>query len=275
MSIGGMTAAESYLDLDLVFEAAYRTGADAIHPGYGFLAENAEFAARCEAAGIAFVGPTAEQMRLFGLKHTARELATKAGLPLLPGTGLLANVTQAKRAAKRIGYPVMLKSTAGGGGIGMRRCADGKELAAAFDAVARLGKTHFKQAGSYIEKLVDPARHVEVQIFGDGAGKVLALGQRDCSLQRRNQKVIEETPPPGLSEATRAAMDDAAVRLGTRGELPVGRHRRVRRRRGDGDVLLPGGEHAHPGRARRHRGGDGRRPGRVDAAGRGGRAAAR
>ena len=214
MSIGGATAAESYLDLDLVFEAAHRTAADAIHPGYGFLAENAEFAERCEAAGIAFVGPTAEQIRLFGLKHTARELATKAGLPLLPGTGLLTGIAQARRAAKRIGYPVMLKSTAGGGGIGMRRCADSKELGAAFDAVARLGASHFKQAASFIEKLVDPARHVEVQIFGDGAGRVLALGQRDCSLQRRNQKVIEETPPPGLSDAARAAMDEAAVRLG-------------------------------------------------------------
>src|SRR3954469_11847506 len=214
IAIGGATAAESYLDADRILEAAHRTGAEAIHPGYGFLAENAEFAARCETAGIAFIGPTPEQIRAFGLKHTARALATQAGLPLLPGTDLLTNVAQARRAAKRIGYPVMLKSTAGGGGIGMRRCADSRELGDAFAAVARLGESHFKHAGSYIEKFVDPARHVEVQIFGDGQGRVLALGQRDCSLQRRNQKVIEETPPPGLAAATLAALDDAAVRLG-------------------------------------------------------------
>src|SRR6185436_12223012 len=215
IAIGGSTAAESYLDADRILEAAHRTGAEAIHPGYGFLAENAEFAARCEAAGIGFIGPTPDQMRAFGLKHTARALATQAELPLLPGTDLLKNLAQARRAAKRIGYPVMLKSTAGGGGIGMRRCADSRELGEAFDAVARLAEKHFKQAGSYLEKFVDPARHVEVQMFGDGRGRGLPLGQRDCSLQRRNQKVIEETPPPALPEETRAALDGAAVRLGT------------------------------------------------------------
>jgi len=148
VGIGGAAASESYLDADRVLEAAYRTGAEAIHPGYGFLAENAEFAARCEAAGIAFIGPTPDQIRAFGLKHTARTLATEAGLPLLPGTELLKNLAQARRAAKRIGYPVMLKSTAGGGGIGMRRCADSRELGEAFAAVARLAESHFKQAGS-------------------------------------------------------------------------------------------------------------------------------
>jgi urea carboxylase len=214
IAIGGATAAESYLDADRILEAAHRTGAEAIHPGYGFLAENAEFAGRCETAGIAFIGPTPEQIRAFGLKHTARALATRAGLPLLPGTDLLTNVAQARRAAKKIGYPVMLKSTAGGGGIGMRRCADSRELGEAFAAVARLGASHFKEAGSYLEKFVDPARHVEVQLFGDGRGRVVALGQRDCSLQRRNQKVVEETPPPGLAAETLAALDAAAVRLG-------------------------------------------------------------
>ncbi len=214
VSIGGVTPAESYLAIERVLGAAKQTGADAIHPGYGFLAENAEFAERCEAAGIAFIGPTPEQMRAFGLKHTARELATRAALPLLPGTGLLAGPPEALAAASAIGYPVMLKSTAGGGGIGMRRCANANELAAAYDSVVRLADMHFKDAGVYLEKLVDPARHVEVQIFGDGRGKVLALGQRDCSLQRRNQKVVEETPPPGLDDDTRAAMDAAAARLG-------------------------------------------------------------
>jgi urea carboxylase len=214
VAIGGAAPAESYLDADRVLEAARRTGAQAIHPGYGFLSENAAFAERCAAAGVTFIGPTPENIRAFGLKHRARALATEAALPLLPGTGLLAGLPEARAAAAEIGYPVMLKSTAGGGGIGMRRCGGPGELEAAYESVARLASSHFKDSGVYLEKLVDPARHVEVQIFGDGAGRVLALGQRDCSLQRRNQKVIEETPPPGLSAATLAAMDDAAARLG-------------------------------------------------------------
>ncbi|HTA19031.1 MAG TPA: urea carboxylase, partial [Polyangia bacterium] len=148
------------------------------------------------------------------LKHTARALAEANGVPLLPGTGLLSGVDEALTAAARIGYPVMLKSTAGGGGIGMRRCADAAALTEAYVAVDRLARAHFKQAGLYLEKLVARARHVEVQIFGDGAGTVLALGERDCSLQRRNQKVVEETPAPGLDAATRAGMHEAAARLG-------------------------------------------------------------
>ncbi|MFL5307420.1 MAG: urea carboxylase [Polyangia bacterium] len=214
VGIGGAAAAESYLNVERVLEAAKRTGAEAIHPGYGFLSENADFAERCAAAGIVFIGPTPENMRAFGLKHRARALATEAKLPLLPGTGLLPGLPQACVAAAEIGYPVMLKSTAGGGGIGMRRCGDQAELEAAFDSVAQLAGRNFKDSGVYLEKLVDPARHVEVQIFGDGDGGVLALGQRDCSLQRRNQKVIEETPPPGLPVETLAAMDEAAERLG-------------------------------------------------------------
>jgi len=214
VAIGPAPAAESYLNVERILEAARRTGAQAIHPGYGFLSENADFAARCAAEGIAFVGPTPENIRAFGLKHRARALATEADLPLLPGTGLLAGLVEAKTAAMRIGYPVMLKSTAGGGGIGMRRCADAAALEAAFEPVAQLAGRNFKDTGVYLEKLVDPARHVEVQIFGDGQGRVVALGQRDCSLQRRNQKVIEETPPPGLSPQTLAAMDAAAIRLG-------------------------------------------------------------
>ncbi len=214
VEIGPAPAAESYLNVQRILDAARRTGAEAIHPGYGFLSENADFAERCAAEGIAFIGPTPENIRAFGLKHRARALATDADLPLLPGTGLLPGLVEARTAAMRIGYPVMLKSTAGGGGIGMRRCADAAALEAAFEPVARLAGSHFKDAGVYLEKLVDPARHVEVQIFGDGRGRVVALGQRDCSLQRRNQKVIEETPPPGISAQTLAAMDAAAVRLG-------------------------------------------------------------
>ena len=214
VAIGAPPPAESYLRGDVIIAAARDRGAEAIHPGYGFLAENAGFAEACEAAGLVFIGPTPDQMRAFGLKHTARALAAANGVPLLPGTGILADVHEALHAAGGIGYPVMLKSTAGGGGIGMRRCADPGELAAAYDAVDRLARAHFAQAGLYLEKLVTRARHVEVQIFGDGAGTVLALGERDCSVQRRNQKVIEETPAPGLSEATRAGLLEAAARLG-------------------------------------------------------------
>jgi urea carboxylase len=212
--LGPAPAADSYLRADAILDAARSTGAEAIHPGYGFLSENAEFAARCEAAGIAFIGPTPQQMRDFGLKHTARAMAQAAGVPLLAGTGLLADVEQALREAARIGYPVMLKSTAGGGGIGMRRCASPEELSAGYQAVERLARANFKDSGLFLEKLVTRARHVEVQIFGDGQGTVVALGERDCSLQRRNQKVIEETPAPGLNEETRRALADAAVRLG-------------------------------------------------------------
>jgi urea carboxylase len=212
--IGGSAPAESYLRGERILEVARATGAEGIHPGYGFLAENADFAEACEAMGVVFIGPTPAQMRDFGLKHTARALAEANGVPLLPGTGLLSGVDEARAAAARIGYPVMLKSTAGGGGIGMRRCHDEAELIAAYDAVDRLARAHFKQAGIYLEKLVTRARHVEVQLFGDGRGQVLALGERDCSLQRRNQKVVEETPAPGISEATRALLLESAARLG-------------------------------------------------------------
>ncbi|HKQ68090.1 MAG TPA: urea carboxylase [Polyangiaceae bacterium] len=213
--LGPAPAAQSYLDIDKIIEAAQKTNAEAIHPGYGFLSENAAFAERCEALGIAFIGPTPQQMRDFGLKHVARSLAQGSGLPLLPGTGLLADVSEALREAKKIGYPVMLKSTAGGGGIGMKRCASEEELVLAFAATDRLARTNFKQAGLYLEKLVAVARHVEVQIFGDGAGKVVALGERDCSVQRRHQKVLEETPAPRLERARRDVLLEGARRLAT------------------------------------------------------------
>jgi urea carboxylase len=212
--LGPAPAAESYLNAAKIIEAARATGAEAIHPGYGFLAENANFAEACEAAGIAFIGPTPAQMRAFGLKHTARALAQKCALPLLPGTDLLAQLPDALAAAERIGYPVMLKSTAGGGGIGMRRCDSPDELSAAFANVQRLAANNFSDAGVFLEKFVSRARHIEVQLFGDGRGRVIALGERDCSVQRRNQKVIEESPAPGLTDATRSALAAAAVRLG-------------------------------------------------------------
>ena len=211
--IGPAPAAQSYLDAARILQAARDTGAGAIHPGYGFLSENPGFAEACEAAGIAFIGPTAAQMRAFGLKHSARALAAEHGVPLLPGSGLLADLAQAEHEAARVGYPVMLKSTAGGGGIGMRLVRSAAEMAVAFEAVARLARSNFKDAGLFIEKFVEQARHIEVQLFGDGRGQVVALGERDCSAQRRNQKVVEETPAPHLSATTRAAMMAAAVRL--------------------------------------------------------------
>src|SRR5450830_304227 len=211
--VGPAPAAESYLNIPKIIAAAQQSGAQAIHPGYGFLSENQGFAQACEASGIAFIGPTPAQMRDFGLKHTARALAEQNGVPLLPGTGLLADVEQAELEAQRIGYPVMLKSTAGGGGIGMRLIWGASELQEAFDSVQRLSSANFKDSGIYLEKYVQAARHIEVQIFGDGAGKVIALGERDCSVQRRNQKVIEETPAPNISDEIRQQLSHTAVKL--------------------------------------------------------------
>lgn len=212
--LGGNSAADSYLRTDLILAAARDSGAQAIIPGYGFLSENADFAEQCEAAGIAFCGPTPEQIRQFGLKHSSREIAASAGVPLTPGTGLLDSLEEALSAADRLGYPVMLKSTAGGGGIGLTRCDDPAALTTAFESVKRLGQNFFCDSGVFLERFVDNARHVEVQIFGDGHGRVIALGERDCSLQRRNQKVVEETPAPHLPAATRQQLLDASVKLG-------------------------------------------------------------
>jgi urea carboxylase len=211
--VGPAPAAESYLNVARILEVAKQLGVEAIHPGYGFLSENATFAESCEAAGIAFIGPTPQQMRDFGLKHTARALALSNHVPLLPGSGLLKDLAEAQSEAARIGYPVMLKSTAGGGGIGMQLIWAETELAAAFESVQRLSKNNFKDSGMYLEKYVQAARHIEVQIFGDGLGHVIALGERDCSVQRRNQKVIEETPAPNISQATRQALCETAVKL--------------------------------------------------------------
>ncbi|MDP3348027.1 MAG: 5-oxoprolinase/urea amidolyase family protein [Hydrogenophaga sp.] len=211
--LGPAPAAESYLRADRILQVAKDCGAQAIHPGYGFLSENPAFAEACEAAGIAFIGPAPDQMRAFGLKHTARDLAEQRGVPLLPGSGLLTDLAQAQSEATRVGFPVMLKSTAGGGGIGMRLVWNAAELTDAFDSVGRMAQANFKDAGLFIEKYVEQARHIEVQVFGDGAGGVIALGERDCSVQRRNQKVIEETPAPGLSDTQRSELHATAVRL--------------------------------------------------------------
>ncbi|HWV14922.1 MAG TPA: urea carboxylase [Cellvibrio sp.] len=211
--LGEGAAAQTYLNREKILAIAQQTGAQAIHPGYGFLSENAGFVAECEAAGLVFVGPTAEQMLTFGLKHKARELAQAAGVPLCPGTDLLQDLDAALQAAKNIGYPVMLKSTAGGGGIGMQLCNTDSELIAAFDSVKRLGKNNFADDGVFLEKFIAAARHIEVQVFGDGKGTAVAIGERDCSSQRRNQKVVEECPAPNLPESQRQAMQQTAEQL--------------------------------------------------------------
>lgn len=209
----GSTPYETYLDMDKIIEAAKKTNAEAIIPGYGFLSENADFSDRCDKEGIVFIGPTGETIRKLGLKHSAREIAANANVPLVPGSPLITDVTEAKITARKIGYPVMVKSTAGGGGIGLRKVDNEDEIEEIFYTVQHQGKSYFGDAGVFIEKFIENARHVEVQIMGDGLGTAIALGERDCSLQRRNQKIIEETPAPNVSEKTRQAIRTAAENL--------------------------------------------------------------
>jgi urea carboxylase len=212
--LGPGPASESYLAVERVLDAAEKTGAEAIHPGYGFLSENVEFARECARRGIVFIGPRVEQIEAFALKHTARAIAEKCGVPLLPGTGILSGIDEALERAEELGYPVMLKSSAGGGGIGMRVCHTAEQLSDAYESVVRLSRNSFRDGSVYLEKFVARAKHVEAQIFGDGRGGIVTLGLRDCSAQRRHQKVIEETPVPGLDAGIEAAMRGSAELLG-------------------------------------------------------------
>ncbi|MDO3383410.1 urea carboxylase [Gilvimarinus algae] len=212
-TLGEGGATDTYLDQDKILQIAQQCGADAIHPGYGFLSENPTFVKRCESRGIAFIGPTAQQMDTFGLKHTARTVAEQNDVPLVPGTGLLDSLEDAIARAHEIGFPVMLKSSAGGGGIGMHLCLSEDDLKNSFDSVRKLGANNFSDDRVFLEKFIDRARHIEVQVFGDGEGKAVAIGERDCSSQRRNQKVIEECPAPNLPDSVRHAMHDTAARL--------------------------------------------------------------
>jgi urea carboxylase/allophanate hydrolase len=211
--LNGSTAAETYLSVRKIINAAKITGCQAVIPGYGFLSENADFAQVCEEEGIVFVGPSADAIRKLGLKHSAREIAKAAGVPLVPGSPLLETVEEAVAFAQKIEYPLMIKSTAGGGGIGLQRVSNEQELRNAFENVKRQGQAFFNDSGVFLERFVDNARHVEVQVFGDGKGNGICLGERDCSLQRRNQKIIEETPAPNFPDATRQRMKTAAVNL--------------------------------------------------------------
>ncbi|XPF94590.1 urea carboxylase [Colwellia sp. RE-S-Sl-9] len=212
-SLGDGAATQTYLDQNKIISIAKQVNADAIHPGYGFLSENADFCEKLTKENIAFIGPRPEQMISFGLKHQARDLAEAAGVPLVPGSGLLANIEEVVTFAEQVGYPVMLKSTAGGGGIGMQRCDSQSQLEKAFTNVKYLGAQNFSNDGVFLEKFVEKARHIEVQVIANGDGSVVTLGERDCSSQRRNQKVIEETPAPNLSDEIRQQMYATAKQL--------------------------------------------------------------
>ncbi|WP_425756785.1 acetyl-CoA carboxylase biotin carboxylase subunit [Ihubacter sp. rT4E-8] len=211
--IGGGRAQDSYLNIANLIEAAKGTGCDAIHPGFGFLSENSDFARCCEEAGLVFIGPSSKVIEQMGSKAAARALMTEAGVPVVPGSdGIVKTPEEAEKIAARIGFPVLLKAANGGGGRGMRRADTPEEIKTAFQAAKAEAETCFANGDLYIEKLIQHPRHIEFQILADRFGNVVHLGERDCSIQRRNQKLVEEAPAWGLSEALRSAMGEAAVK---------------------------------------------------------------
>ena len=209
--IGPPPARDSYLNIPAILSAAAITGADAIHPGVGFLSENADFAAMVEEHGIAFIGPSPDHLRLMGDKVSARRAAEDLGIPVVPGSPILDDPRAAADAARRIGFPVIIKAAAGGGGRGMRLARDEAELAAQLPIAAAEAAAYFRDGSVYVERFLDRPRHIEVQILGDGAGGVIHLGERDCSIQRKHQKLVEETPSPALNARERAALGSTAV----------------------------------------------------------------
>lgn len=216
VGVGGAASQDSYLRIDRMIEAAARTGAEAIHPGYGFLSENARFAEACGKAGVKFIGPTPRAIARMGSKTVARQIAEEAGAPVLPGTKqALKSSEEAQEIASQIGFPVLLKAVAGGGGKGMRRVAGPSELASAFLSAASESERAFGSSEVYIEKLVENPRHIEIQILGDEHGHLIHLGERECSIQRRHQKVIEECPSPLVLQypELRERMGEAALRI--------------------------------------------------------------
>ncbi|GBL34529.1 biotin carboxylase [Filimonas sp.] len=211
--IGKPSSAESYLNIPHIMAAAEITNADAIHPGYGFLAENAKFAEICGQHKIKFIGPTPEMINSMGDKITAKETMIKAGVPCIPGSeGLIESVAEAKKQAKKIGYPVILKATAGGGGKGMRLVWKESEIEKAYENAKSEAAVSFKNDGIYLEKYVEEPRHIEIQIAGDQYGKACHLSERDCSIQRRHQKLVEESPSPFMTPELRKKMGDAAIK---------------------------------------------------------------
>ena len=213
VNIGPPRARESYLNAAALIEAARATGADAVHPGYGFLAENAAFAATCEAEGITFVGPAATVIAEMGDKAAARRLAREADVPTVPGTDGIASVDEALETAAELGYPVMVKAAAGGGGQGIRTANYEGELADVVVAARREAEAAFGDSSLYLERLIAGARHVEVQVLGDAYGNAVHVHERECSMQRRRQKILEESPSPSIDRSTRQAIAEAAVRL--------------------------------------------------------------
>jgi acetyl-CoA carboxylase, biotin carboxylase subunit len=214
--IGPPQAAQSYLNIDALIAAAKEAGADAVHPGYGFLSENAEFARAVTAAGLTFVGPSAKAIAAMGDKARARELAREAGVPLVPGSGLVEDDDEAVAAANRVGYPVLVKAAAGGGGRGIRPARDAAELRTVLESARREAAASFGSGDVYVERSVARARHIEVQVLADAHGQVVHCFERECSLQRRRQKIFEEAPAPELHEDLRDRMTSAAVRLARR-----------------------------------------------------------
>jgi acetyl-CoA carboxylase, biotin carboxylase subunit len=213
VNIGPPPAGKSYLNVEALLEAAKETGAEAIHPGYGFLAENARFAAACRDADITFIGPSAEAIEKMGNKSAARQIALEADVPVVPGSEGPASADEALETAEDIGYPIMVKAAAGGGGRGIRLAEDEKELRQAVQVARREAESAFGDNSIYLEKLLVGPRHVEVQVMGDQKGNVVHLFERECSMQRRRQKVLEEAPSPGISPELREEMTEAAVRL--------------------------------------------------------------
>jgi acetyl-CoA carboxylase, biotin carboxylase subunit len=211
--IGPPQAAKSYLNIDALIAAAKDAGADAVHPGYGFLSENAGFARAVTAAGLTFVGPPAGAIEAMGDKARARVLAEQAGVPLVPGSGVVGSIDEAVAAASRVGYPVLVKAAAGGGGRGIRPAADEAELRAVLPAAQREAAASFGSDAVYVERSIARARHIEVQVLADAAGQVVHCYERECSLQRRRQKIFEEAPAPGLAPGLRDRMTAAAIRL--------------------------------------------------------------
>ena len=211
--LGPAPAAASYLDGERVLEAAKVLEADAVHPGYGFLAENADFAAACAARGLAFVGPSPEAMRLMGDKAAARAAALRAGVPVAPGSPVLESAEEARAVSTEIGFPLLIKAAAGGGGMGMRAVREPEAFDRAFADACSEARAAFGDGRVFLERLLERPRHVEVQVFGDDGGAVVHLGERECSIQRRNQKLIEESPSPAVDAALRSELGAAAVRL--------------------------------------------------------------
>ena len=210
--IGGGPVSESYLNMQSILSAAVCLKVDAIHPGYGLLSENARFAELCEKCGIGFIGPSAETIRNVGDKEGARTTMLAAGLPIIPGTDVIDDSAEALKAAREMGFPLVIKARSGGGGRGIRVVADSEEFSLAFDTARAEALSAFGDGGCYLEKYIDGAKHIEVQILADSHGNVLCLGERDCSVQRRRQKIVEESPATSLNPKTREALWDAAVR---------------------------------------------------------------